>query len=325
MNKRDFLKSLGIAAAMSLLATPGFAQEFPARPIRFIVPFPAGGISDTLARAIGVHMGKTMGQAVVVENRAGAGGNLGLGAVAQSAADGYTIVLGATSTVSVGPYLYKGLNFDARKDLAPVAFVGTISNVLVVNKSVPASNLKELIAYLKANPGKVNFASPGSGNSSHLSGEMFKRRVGVDILHVPYKGDVPALTDLIGGQTQMMFATVGTALAHIQAGNLKPIVIAGPNRSAALPQVPTMAEEGIANFDTDAWFGVFAPAGTPQSVIARLNQAINAALSEQEITTRLTGLGLRPATMTVPAFTNYVKGESEKWGELVKISGASVD
>lgn len=325
MQKRCFLKTIAAGAVLACAATVATAQTYPSRPLKFIVPFPAGGISDTLARSLANHMSKTMGQPVVVENKAGAGGNLGLGAAVQAPPDGYTVVLGATSTVSVGPYLFKNLSFDARKDLAPVAMVGTIPNVLVINKNVPASNLKELVAWLKANPGKVNFASPGSGNSSHLAGEMFKQRVGVDIKHIPYKGDVPAITDLIGGQTQMMFATVGTALAHIQAGNLKPLAIAGPSRSTALPQVPTIGEEGIANFDTDAWFGVFAHAATPAPRIERLNLAINAALNDPEINSKLSGLGLRPVNMTVPVFTTYVKRESEKWGELVKTSGASLD
>lgn len=194
--------------------------------------------------------------------------------------------------------------------------IGTIPNVLIINKSIPANNLKEFVAYLKANPGAVNFASPGAGNSSHLSGEMFKRRMGVDIRHMPYKVDPPELTELFGGHVQMMFATVGTALPHIKTGEVKALVVADPNRSAALPGVPSMADLQIENFDTDTWFGIVVPAGTP---------AVNAAVNDPNINARLVGMGLRPSTMSSAAFTGYVQHESVKWGQLVQLSGATVD
>jgi tripartite-type tricarboxylate transporter receptor subunit TctC len=327
IKKREFLKRLGyLGVAAALPAMPVWAQQgYPTGPIRFIVPFPPGGVSDTIVRSIGAHISKTMGQPVIVDNRPGAGGNLGLQLASKSPADGYTIVLGATATLSVSPYLYKNLPFDARKDFTPVAMVATIQNVLVVNKSLPVNNFAEFVAYLKAHPGKVNFASPGSGNSSHLAGEMFKRRMGVDIRHVPYKGDSPAMTDLIGGHVQMMFATVATAFPHIQSGALKPLVIAGPDRSSAIPKVPTMPEVGIDNLNADAWFGIVAPTGTPPAIVAKLNKEINAALSAPEVETKLTSLGLRPASMSVTAFGEMMQRESAKWGELVQASGASVD
>ncbi|MCS6766551.1 MAG: tripartite tricarboxylate transporter substrate binding protein [Candidatus Protistobacter heckmanni] len=320
------LAAVAAVAAAQFCASAALAQQdYPSKPIKLIVPFPPGGISDTISRAIGSHLQTAFGQPVVVDNRPGAGGNVGLGAAAKSPSDGYTIALGATTNLAVSPFLYKGLNFDARKDLTPVAMIGTIPNVLIINKSIPANNLKEFVAYLKANPGAVNFASPGAGNSSHLSGEMFKQRMGVDIRHVPYKGDPPALTDLVGGHVQMMFATVGTALPHIKTGAVKALVVAGPNRSAALPGVPSMADLQIENFDTDAWFGIVVPAGTPAAIVAKLNQAVNAAVNDPDINARLVGMGLRPSTMSSAAFAGYVQHESVKWGQLVQLSGATVD
>jgi len=298
---------------------------YPDRVIRLIVPFPTGGVSDSLARVVANKVSKELGQQIIVDNRAGAGGTLGLSLAANAPPDGYTLVLGATSTLSAGPYLYKSLSFDPRKDLIPVAMLATIPNVLVVNTSLPVNDLKELVAYLKANPGKVNYASPGNGNSSHLSGELFKQRFGVDIQHVPYKGDAPAITDLIGGQVQMMFATVATALPNIKSGNLKPIAIAGPSRSAALPNVPTMNELGVKNFNTDAWFGIVAPVGVPQEMVLRLNKEINSAIADPEVNAKLVSLGLRPSIMSLPEFSAYVKSESIKWGELVRLSGATLD
>jgi tripartite-type tricarboxylate transporter receptor subunit TctC len=325
IKKRIVLKALFSIGIASVFAPALAQQDYPSRPITFVVPFPAGGVSDTIVRTIGAEMSKSMHQPVIVDNRPGAGGNIGLQYVAKAPPDGYTVVLGATATLSVSPYLYKHLTFDARKDFAPVAIIGTIQNVLVVNKAFPANNLKELVAYLKANPGKVNFASPGNGNSSHLAGEMFKRRMSVDITHVPYKGDPPAITDLIGGQVQMMFATVATAFPYIQSGALKPIVIAGPNRSPVISQVPTMPEVGIENFDTDAWFGVVVPLGTPPAIVARLNSEINAALASPNVKNSLTKLGLLPASMSAAAFGDYMRRESTKWGELVQASGATID
>ncbi|MFZ3119434.1 MAG: tripartite tricarboxylate transporter substrate binding protein [Variovorax sp.] len=326
MKKRHWMLRLAAVVIAGAWASCALAQTtYPDKPLRFIVPFPAGGVTDTIARAIGNYLSKSLGQPVIVDNRAGAGGNLGLQLAAKAPADGYTIAMGATSTLSVSPYLYKNLSFDARKDFTPVAMLATIQNVLIVNKQVPASTFAEFVAYLKANPGKVNFASPGSGNSSHLAGEMFKQRLDVDIRHVPYKGDAPAMIDLIGGQVQMMFATVATAFPYIQSGQLRPLVIAGPDRSAVISTVPTMAEVGVPNFDTDAWFGIVAPTGTPAPVVERLNRQINAALASPEIRNQLMGLGLRPAPLPLAAFGELLQRESAKWGELVRSSGASVD
>lgn len=330
MKKREFFKHLGIlnilcAVGVMAAATVWAQQDYPKQPIRLIVSYPPGGTLDTIARSVGTEISKTLGQQVVVDNRPGAGGNIGLQLAANSPPDGYTVVVGSTAALSINPYTYKKLSFDARKDFIAVAMIGTIQSVLVVEKNVPVNNFAEFVAYLKAHPGQINFASPGNGHTSHLIGEMFKQRTGVDIQHVPYKGDVPAFTDLIGGQVQMMFATVLAASPHIKSGALKALAIAGPNRSIVIPSVPTMQEVGIDNVDGDAWIGIVAPVGTPLAIVARLNQEINAALASAEVSARLTGLGLRLAPMSVSAFDELMQRESDKWGQLVKHANITLD
>jgi tripartite-type tricarboxylate transporter receptor subunit TctC len=326
MNRKKFLTLLACAiAGVALHALPAAADDYPSRPLRLIVPFPPGGSSDTIARDIASHLSTTLGQPVIVDNRPGAGGNIGMQAGAASPPDGYTIILGSTSTLAINPFLYKKLTFDARKNFAPIALAAAVENVLLINTSVPATNFAQFVAYLKANSGKINFASPGSGNTSHLAAEMFKRRVGVDITHVPYKGDLPALTDLIGGQVQMMFATVPVALPYIQSGRLKALVIAGPSRSKRLPDVPSMADVGIDNFNADAWFGFVAPKGTPTAIINKLNRGINAALDSPKVKNGLIFIGYRPTPMSVTAFADMLPREWDKWGQMVKESGASID
>jgi tripartite-type tricarboxylate transporter receptor subunit TctC len=309
------------AAPTSLAQTP----EYPNRAIKYIVPFPPGGATDTLARELGKKLSDSMGQPVVVENRPGAGGNIGMEAAVRSPADGYTIVTVATATMAVNPTLYRNLTFDPGRDLVPVAFLAHVPLILVVNPSVPASNLKELMAYIKSNPGKVNFASPGSGTGNHLAGELFKQRTGLDIVHVPYKGDSQAFTDLIGGQVQMMFATMVAVVQHINSGRLKAIANVGLERTPALPDLPTMDESGLPGFDVRAWFGVAAPVGTPPAIVKRLNGEINKALQVPEVKARLAMLGAVPTPMTAEQFAALAKDEREKWGKLVRDSGARVD
>jgi tripartite-type tricarboxylate transporter receptor subunit TctC len=314
--------------ALALLVSPAAvaqASDYPNRPIKYIVPFPPGGATDTLARELGKQLSESMGQPVVVENRPGAGGNIGMEAAVRSPADGYTIVTVATATMAVNPTLYSNLTFDPARDLVPVAFLAHVPLILVVNPSVPASNLNELMAYIKANPGKVNFASPGSGTGNHLAGELFKQRTGLDITHIPYKGDSQAFTDLIGGQVQMMFATMVAVVQHIKSGRLKAIANVGLERTPALPELPTMDESGLRGFDVRAWFGVAAPAGTPPAIVKRLNGEINKALQVPEVKARLGMLGAVPAPMTAEQFAELAKEEREKWGKLVRASGARVD
>ncbi|MSP96184.1 MAG: tripartite tricarboxylate transporter substrate binding protein [Betaproteobacteria bacterium] len=328
MQTQSIRSAIAACAALALFAapsTPVHAQAYPNHPLKLIVPFPPGGATDTLARSIAQKLTDSLGQPVVIDNRPGAGGNIGLEAAVRAPADGHTLVMVATATMAINPTLYRNLSFDAGRDLAPVSFIAYVPNILVVNPAVPASNLAELIAYLKANPGKLNFASPGSGNSSHLAGEMFKQRAGVDIAHVPYKGDAPAFTDLIGGQVQMMFAIMVTAAPHIKAGRLRPIALAGVQRASNLPDVPTLSESGLPGFDAGAWFGVATTAGTPRDAIDRLNAEINKVLQLTEIQERLAPLGATPTRMTVEQFTTLVKDEREKWGKLIRDSGAKVD
>ncbi len=330
MKKREFFKHLGVLSVLCavgvMAAAPVWAQQdYPNKPIRLIVSYPPGGTLDTIARSVGTQIAKTLGQQVVVDNRPGAGGNIGLQLAANSPPDGYTMVLGSTAALSINPYTYKKLSFDARKDFIAVAMIGTIQSVLVVGKNVPVNNFAEFVAYLKAHPGQINYASPGNGHTSHLTGEMFKQRMGVDIQHVPYKGDVPAYTDLIGGRVQMMFSTVLAAAPHIRSGALKALAIAGPDRSAVIPTVPTMQEVGVDNVNADAWIGIVAPVGTPPAIVARLNQEINAALASQELSARLTGMGLRLAPMSVPAFDELMQRESAKWGQLVQAANVTLD
>ena len=314
---------IACAALALLAAAPAtlFAQGYPNRPIKYIVPFPPGGATDTLARAIGQKLSDALGQPVVIDNRPGAGGNIGIEAAVRAPADGYTIVNVATATVAINPSLYRNLSFDAGRDLVPVAFIAYVPNLLVVNPAIPANTLGELVAYLKANPGKVNFASPGSGNSSHLAGEMLKQRTGVEITHVPYKGDAAAFADLIGGQVQMMFAIAVTAVPHVKAGRLKGIAVAGLQRTPTMPDLPTMAEAGLPGFDAGAWFGISAPAGTPQPVIDKLSRAANEALKSDEVMKSLQGQTVAAIGGTPEAFRKHMEAEQKRWNAVVAAAG----
>lgn len=316
---------LGAFAAFLACAGGLHAQPYPAKPVRFIVPFPPGGSTDTMARTLGQKLTESLGQPIVIENRPGAGGNIGIEAAVKSAADGYTIVIGSTSTLAVNPTLYKNLSFDPAKDLAPVALLAYVSNILVVNPSLPAADTRALIALLKANPGKYYFASPGSGNSSHLAAELFKSMAGVQMTHVPYKGDVPALTDLIAGRVQIMFQTAVVALPQIKAGAVRPIAIGAPRRLPALPDVPTVAESGLPGFDASAWFGILAPAGVPRDILVKLNAEINRTLALPEVRERFEQLGVSPGSGSIEDFTTYMGTERAKWAKTVQDSGARVD
>lgn len=329
MNKREFLRqlsALGFAVSAALGGSHASAQaDFPNKPVRFMVPYPPGGSLDIISRTVSAHVSKTLGQQVVVENRAGANGNVGLQAVASAPPDGYTITIGSTASMSINPHLYKNLGFDARKDFAPIAMLGTLQCVLAINKDVPASTFAEFVAYLKANPGRVNFASSGNGHTNHLTGEMFKQQLGVDIRHVPYKGDAPAMTDLLADRVQMMFPSVLVATPYIRRGEIKAILAAGPERISSFPDLPAAPEVGMGNLNADAWLGVFAPAGTPAAIAARLNREINAALSSPELGARMSALSVRLAPRSVEEFRQVVERESLRWGLLVKSSGASIE
>ena len=319
--------AMGALLAFSALAAAPMAgaQAYPAKPIRIVVPFPPGGATDILARAVAQKLTDAWGQAVVVDNRPGAGGNIGSEIVAKAAPDGYTLEMGTVGTHAINASLYAKMPYDHVKDFAPVILVAGVPNVLVVNPSLPVSSVQELIAYAKANPGKLNFASSGSGTSIHLAGELFKVMAGVQMTHIPYKGSAPALQDLIGGQVQLMFDNLPPSLPHIKAGKLRALAVTSATRSSALPDTPTIAESGLPGFEASSWFGVLAPAGTPPAIIARLNAEIGAWLASAEAKEKMLALGANIGGGSPEDFARHIAAETAKWQKVVKASGAKVD
>jgi tripartite-type tricarboxylate transporter receptor subunit TctC len=320
------LKKAAFAAVAFTFAACALAQSnYPTKPIRLVVPFPPGGATDILAREVAQRLTEAWGQSVVVDNRPGAGGNIGTELVAKSAPDGYTLEMGTVGTHAINASLYSKLPYDHVKDFAPVILVAGVPNVLVVNLSLPVNSVQELIAYAKANPGKLNFASSGSGTSIHLSGELFKVMAGVDMTHVPYKGSAPALQDLIGGRVQLMFDNLPPSLPQIKGGKLKALAVTSSTRAPALPDTPTIAESGLPGFEASSWFGVLAPAGTPPAIIAKLNAEIAKWLTTPEAREKLLALGADAAGGTPEDFARHIQLETTKWAKVVKDSGAKVD
>ncbi|HST01990.1 MAG TPA: tripartite tricarboxylate transporter substrate binding protein, partial [Usitatibacter sp.] len=296
----------------------GYAQDaWPTRPVRIIVPFPAGGVADLAPRVVGQKLSEKWGQPVIVENKAGAAGNIGMGEGARAAPDGYTLVLAPTGNLTVNQFLFK-LPFDTAKDFAPITLLATSPNVLVVNPSVPAKTFRELIDYAKANPGKLNFASPGAGSGAHLAGELLNIDAGIQATHVPYKGLAPAVTDLLGGQVQMMFAGISTVIQYVKNGKLVALAIASPQRSPQLPDVPTVAESGIPGFDVTSWYGLVTRAGTPPAIIDKIQRDAAEVLRDPEVRNRFAGLGLEPGGNTPAEFEALIASESRKWGDIVR-------
>ncbi len=318
-----FAVALGLA--FTVVPFPIQAQGYPSKPIRLVVPFPPGGPLDLAGRAIGDHLARAWGQPVLVENKPGAGGNIGADLVAKSAPDGYTLVMGALSTHAVNPHLYAKMPYDALKDFAPVTLVAVTPNVLVVNASMQASSVKDLIALAKASPGKLSFASGSNGSAGHLAGELFKTLAGIDIVHVPYKGGAPAMQDLLGGQVQFMFDNLANAMAQIKAGKLKPLAVTTAKRSPLAPELPTMAEAGVAGFDISTWYGIMAPAGTPPDVVRKLNAEIVKFLASDDMREKLKAQGAEPAPMSPEQFDAFIRSEWRKHAKIVKDSGAKVD
>jgi len=314
-----------LGACFAAFAAGVSAQAYPTKPIRIVVPFPAGGTTDVLARAAAQKLAETLGQPAVVDNRPGAGGNIGAELVAKSAPDGYTLLMGTVGTHAINPGLYPKLPYDHVKDFAPVILVAGVPNVLVINPALPVNSVPELIAYAKANPGKLNFASSGNGTSIHLSAELFKTMAGVQMTHVPYKGSAPALQDLVGGQVQLMFDNLPSSLALIKGGKLKALAVTSGARAAALPDVPTLAESGLPGFEASSWFGLLAPTGTPSSVIAKLNGEIAKWLATPEAKEKLLAQGANAAGGTAEEFAQFIAAETAKWQKVVKESGAKVD
>ena len=303
----------------SIVVCLASAQEpFPSRPVRIIVPFAAGGVADALPRIVGEKLAQKWGQAVVVDNKVGASGNIGMAEGARAAPDGYTLVLAPTGNLTVNPTLFPNLPFDTQRDLVPVTLLAQSPNVLVVHPGVPAKTFRELVAYAKANPGKLNFASPGEGSGAHLAGELLDIDAGIRAVHVPYKGIAPAVTDLLGGNVQMMFAGISTVLPHIRAGKLVALAIASPRRSPQLPDVPTVAESGYPGFDVTSWYGIVTRAGTPEAVVRKIQHDMAEALQAEDVKAKLAALGLEPVGNTPEAFDALIRAESRKWGDIVR-------
>jgi tripartite-type tricarboxylate transporter receptor subunit TctC len=323
--KRIVSRALG--ALLAVLASAAWGQAaYPSHPVRIVVPFPAGGTTDILAREVAQTLSQSLGQPFVVDNRPGAAGNIGADLVAKAAPDGYTLLMGTVGTHAINASLYAKMTYDHVKDFTPVILVAGVPNVLEINPSLPVNSVQELIAYAKANPGKVNFASSGSGTSIHLSGELFKTMTGVQMTHVPYKGSAPALQDLVGGQVQIMFDNLPSSLALIKAGKLKPLAVTSATRSAALPGVPTVAEAGVPGFEASSWFGLLAPAGTPKDVVAKLNANVAKWLATPEAKEKLAGQGAIAASgLTSEDFAKHIAAETTKWAKVVKESGAKVE
>ena len=324
-SRRTFAVALAAAAIASIAPGLAAAQAFPTKPIKFVVPFSPGGAADVLARGGGQQVSETLGQPVVVENRTGAGGGIGAEIVARSPADGYTLFVGSTGPLAINKSLYSKLNYDPAKDFAPVSLAVLVQNVLVVSPKVTEKSVQEIIDRARAKPGGMTYASSGNGTSLHLAGELSKTMAKVDIVHVPYKGGAPAITDLMAGQVEMMFAVLPDAMPHIKAGKIRAIAVAGSQRSKSLPDVPTVAESGVPGFEASAWYGFVAPAKTPPEIVQKLNAAINAALAKPEVQERLAPLGFDVVASTPQQFAAKIESEIAKWGAVVQASGARVD
>jgi len=315
-----------IGAAMLPMATPASAQAptYPDKPIRIVVPFPVGGIADTFGREIGRKLTEAWGQPVLIDNRTGAGGNIGADIVAKSPPDGYTLVMGNIGTHAVNLSLFPSMPFDTIKDFTPIVHVLDAEGLLVVNPSITATTVPELIALARSQPGKLSYGSGGVGTTSHLAGELFKSMTKVDIVHVPYKGNVPAITDLLGGQTSMAFATMPTVLPHVRAGKLRPLAVLGAVRSPALPDVPAVAES-VPGFEVSNWIGLFGPAGMPPAIVARLNVEVQKIMRSPEIQKRLETEGAKFIPMTPEQFAMFQKAELSKWAKTIKDANIKVD
>jgi tripartite-type tricarboxylate transporter receptor subunit TctC len=319
-------------AACAACCAPAIAlaqAEWPSKTVRIVVPFPAGGTTDILARALAPELGRAFGQTFIIENKPGAGGNLGAENVARSAPDGYTLLMGTVGTHGINQSLYPKLPYDPVKDFAPITLVAGVPNVLVMNpakaQAAQIASVADLIRYAKANPGKLNMASSGNGTSIHLSGELFKTMSGTYMVHFPYRGSGPALLDLIGGTMDLMFDNLPSALPQIKAGKLKALAVTSAERSAALPDIPTIAEAGLKGYEASSWFGLLAPAGTPAEIVNRLHREAAKALGSAALKERLLAQGAIPSGMSPADFAKLIDAETKKWAQVVKVSGAKVD
>ncbi len=315
------LVAVAFAITLGGLATGAMAQSYPAKPVRFVIPFTPGGNTDVLGRLIGQKLGEAWGQQVVVDNRPGAGGTLGVDLAAKSPPDGYTIVMGTFGSVLVANSLYKRLGYDPQRDLAPVVLVSTPPGLLVVHPSLPAKSVRELVALARSSRGKLNYASSGSGTWNHLFGELFKSTAGVNMAHVPYKGAAPAVIDLLGGQVEVMFAPFPPALPQVKNGKLRALAVSTAKRSGLLPQLPTVSESGLPGYAAEGWFAVLAPAKTPPAIMAQLNKEINRILAMPDVKASLAADGAEPAGGTPEQLAESIRAGSAKWGRLIRELG----
>ena len=294
-------------------------EPYPAKPVRIIVPYPAGGVADLLPRTVGQKLSDKWGQPVIVENKPGASGNIGMAEGARAAADGYTIVLAPTGNLTVNQFLFNNLPFDAARDFTPITVLATSPNVLVVHPSVPAKTFRELIDYAKANPGKLNFASPGEGSGAHLAGELLNIEAGIKTTHIPYKGMAPAVTDLLGGQVQVYFGTTASSIEYVRSGKLRALAVTTATRAAALPDVPALAEF-LPTYEASIFVGIVAPRGTPADIIGTLNQNINLALNDPKMKQRIAELADTPLALSVADFAKLIADDTEKWAKVIRAS-----
>ena len=325
-----FGRLLAVAALAVMSLASAHAQTWPSKPVRIIVPFPPGGTTDIVARSIGVELQRMWQHPVVIENRAGAGGNIGADAVAKSPGDGYTLLMGTVGTHAINQALYaqsgSKMPFDPVKDFVPITLVAGVPNVMVISPKLPVNSVAEFIAYAKARPGQLNMASSGNGTSIHLTGELFKTVTGTYMVHFPYRGSAPAVTDLITGNMNVMFDNLPSALPHIKSGRLKALAVTSRTRSPALPDVPTIEEAaGLKGFDASSWFGLFAPAGTPRTVVDKIQADVAKALSQPAVRERFVAQGADPGGNTPDQFAAFIRAETEKWTRVVKFSNAKVD
>ena len=322
--RRTVLQAIAAASLGAALLPAALAAEaFPNKPITLVVPFVAGGTTDILARIVGQSLGEELGQPVIIDNRAGAGGNIGGQFAARAPADGYTLFMGTVGTHAINEWLYKKMPFNPTKDFAPLTRVANVPNLLVANPAQPFKNVKELISYAQAHPGQVNFGSSGSGSSIHLSGELFKMMAKVDMIHIPYKGSAPAVTDLLGNQIAIMFDNMPSAIQHVRSGKLRPLAVTTAKRSPELPDVPTVAEAGVPGYEATSWFGLFTPTKTPAEVQAKLHAAIIKVLQKPDVIKKIGDQGGEVVTESQAEFAKFIAAENNKWKQVVKTSGAT--
>ena len=320
------LAAIGMhGTAVAQTSSTGSGQAYPQKPVRIVVGVPAGGTTDVVARLVGQKLGEQMGQQVLIDNRGGAGGNIGAELVAKAPPDGYTLFLATIGTIAINPSLYSKMPFDTLRDFAAVSQLTSMPQLLVVHPSVPVKSVKELIAYAKSRPGQLTFASGGSGTAIHLAGELFKSMAGVDMVHVAYKGGGPAMTDLIGGQVSLMFDQILTALPHAHSGRLRGLAVTTANRSPAAPQIPTIAEAALPGYAVTTWHGLLAPAGTPRDIVSRLNGETAKALQNPDIKDRFAAQGVDPVSGTPEQFSALMKSELDKWRKVIAASGTKID